>query len=355
MSVASMLTQDSFLINLPLGFITVVFIVFFFKSPGKKNTTKTPWREQVKKLDFEGSAVFLPGVVCLLLALQWGGSVYPWSNWRPILCLVLFALLIAAFIAIQIRKQERATVPPRVLKQRTVCAAAWFSACIGASFFIMLYYLPIWFQAIKHVSATKSGLMSLPLVLGLVVLSIVAGVGVTVTGYYTPFCIASSILAAIGAGLCSTFTVNTGHPKWIGYQLLFGVGLGLGLQQPLIAVQAVLPAADVPIGTAIVMFSQTLGGALFVSVAQNVFENRLLQGLQASVSDLDPAIVVNGGATSLVKNVPPADLAKVLVAYNNTLTQVFYVAIAMAALSLIGSLLMEWKSVKGQKMEMGAA
>lgn len=242
-----------------------------------------------------------------------------------------------------------------MLKQRTVAAASWYSACLGAAFFIMLYYLPIWFQAIKHVSATKSGLMSLPLVLGLVVISIVAGIGVTVIGYYTPFCIASSILMSIGAGLCSTWTVTTGHPMWIGYQLLLGVGIGLGMQQPLIAVQAVLPAADVPIGTAIIMFTQTLGGALFVSVGQNVFENRLLKGLQKSVPDLNPALVVSGGATSLVTSVPAADLAKVLVAYNDTLTQVFYVAVAMAALSLIGSLAMEWKSVKGQKLEMAAA
>lgn len=344
-----------FLINLPFGAITVLFIFFFFKAPGKQNLTAVPWREQLKKLDLEGTACFLPAIICILLALQWGGSTYKWGNWRIILLFVMFAVLMSAFIYIQHRKQEAATVPPRVLKQRTVASSAWFSACVGAAFFVMVYYLPLWFQAIKHVSATKSGIMNLPLVLGVVVLSIVAGGAVTSLGYYTPFCLASSVLMSIGAGLMTTFTVNTGHPMWIGYQFLFGAGVGLGMQQPLIAVQAVLPAADVPIGTAIIMFAQTLAGALSVSIGQNVFENKLLQGLHASVPDLDPAIVISAGATNLVKLVPAADLDKVLVAYNDTLTQVFYVAVAMGALSIIGSALMEWKSVKGQKLEMAAA
>jgi hypothetical protein len=106
-----------------------------------------------------------------------------------------------------------------------------------------------WFQAIKGATAVKSGIMNLPMVLSLVILSLVAGGTVSVVGYYTPFMIASVILMTVGAGLLTTFEVDSGHAKWIGYQVLFGAGVGLGMQQTLIAVQTALPLPDVPIGT----------------------------------------------------------------------------------------------------------
>ncbi|KAG9681907.1 MFS transporter, partial [Aureobasidium melanogenum] len=166
--------------------------------------------------------------------------------------------------------------------------------------------------------------------------------------------ITSSVLMAIGAGLLTTFTVTTGHAEWIGYQALFGIGVGMGMQQTLIAVQTVLPAADIPTGTAIVMFFQTLGGALFISVGQNVFTNKLVSGLKAAVPDLDPAIVLQTGATNLKNAISAQYRDGVLHAYNDALTNSFYVAVALATLSIVGSLAVEWKSVKGKKIEMMA-
>lgn len=103
------------------------------------------------------------------------------------------------------------------------------------------------------------------------------------------------------------------------------------------------------------MFSQTLGGALFISVAQNIFTNRLLTNLQAAIPDLDPAIVLATGATELKNVIGPQYLPKVLIAYNGAITQSFYVAVALSALSTVGAVLLEWKSVKGKKIEMVAA
>jgi len=228
-----------FYINLPFGAVTAIFILFFFKSPKNAVRTRfTSWKQTLAQFDLLGTAVFLPGVICLLLALQWGGSKYPWGNWRIIILFVFFALLIGAFIGIQVWKKENATVPPRVFKNRNVWASAWFGACLGAAFFVFVFYLPIWFQAIKSASAVKSGIMNLPLILGLVIISILAGVGVTVLGYYTPFMYAATILMSIGAGLLTTFKTNTGSAEWIGYQAIFGIGCGFGMQQTLIAVQA---------------------------------------------------------------------------------------------------------------------
>jgi hypothetical protein len=182
----------------------------------------------------------------------------------------------------------------------------------------------------------------------------VAGVGVSIEGHYTPWMIASSILMSVGAGLLTTFNPEIGKSKWIGYQALTGIGVGLGMQQPLMAVQTVLDIKDVPTGTSVVIFLQTLGGALFVSVAQNVFTNKLVADLAKYVPTLDPKIVLSTGATAIQSSIPKEFLAGVTLAYNNALVKAFTVSLALAAMSMLGSALVEWKSVKGKKVEVAA-
>ncbi|KAF3916666.1 hypothetical protein ABW20_dc0105089 [Dactylellina cionopaga] len=345
-----------FWINLPFGAVTCLFIIFFYTDIRQsKGTANMTLRERLDQFDLHGTAIFMPAIICLLLALQWGGSKYPWGNGRIIALLVIAVLLLSCFVAIQIWKGDKATVPPRILMQRSVGSGAWFAAMLGSAFFVMVYFVPIWFQAIKSVSATKSGIMNLPMILTLVIMSIVAGGSVTAMGYYNPFVIGSAILGTIGAGLMSTWEVDTAHPAWIGYQALFGLGIGMGMQQPLIAVQNVLKHRDIATGTAVIIFSQTLGGALSISIAQNVFNNQLIKNLGREVPNLDPSIVLATGATSLKANLPAEFLPGVLRAYNLSLTQTFYIAVAFMGLSIFGALGLEWKSVKGKKIEMGGA
>lgn len=131
-----------FYINLPFGLITAVFIIFFFKTPGQKSTKKaTTFLEQLRVMDLEGTVLFVPGIVCLLLALQWGGTTYPWKSGRVIALFVVFGVLIIGFVWVQVLKQERATVPPRVFKNRNIWGGAFFCVCLGASFFILVYYV----------------------------------------------------------------------------------------------------------------------------------------------------------------------------------------------------------------------
>jgi hypothetical protein len=168
-------------------------------------------------------------------------------------------------------------------------------------------------------------------------------------GYYTPFTIASSCLMPIGAGLISTFKVDTSTGTWIGYQIILGFGIGLGLQHGPIAVQTVLEPKDVPTGISLVFFCQQLGGAIFVSVGQNVFNTKLISGLTSISKDLDPHMIFNTGATALRNIVPAGDLPEVLVRYNEALKWVFIVAVIMASLSALGSFTLEWRSVKGKQ------
>jgi predicted small integral membrane protein len=125
--------------------VTAVFI-FFYYNPTKSaaQNLATTWREKLEQFDLFGTLVFLPMIVCLLLALQWGGSKYPWSDGRVIGLFVVFGVLLIVFVGIQIWKKDHATVPPRLLKNRTVAGACWFVISLGASFFIFIYYLPIW-------------------------------------------------------------------------------------------------------------------------------------------------------------------------------------------------------------------
>ena len=343
-----------FYINLPIGAVTIFGIAIFYTAPKRSDETSIGFWERAKQFDPIGTALFLPCIVCLLLALQWGGSRYPWKDGRIIALFVIFGILAISFGFVQIWQQENATVPPRIIKQRSILSGSWFCICLGASFFILIFYVPIWFQAIKGTTATESGIRNLPMILGLVLISILSGIAVTTIGYYTPFMIISSILMAIGAGLISTWKVNTGHPEWIGYQVIFGIGVGFGMQQSLIAAQTVLPIRDVPTGTSILNFCLTLGGALFVSVGQNVFTNRLITNLATSAPKIPNNIVLDTGATSLnavVRKIDPGSVDGVLRSYNDALAQTYYASIAMAALSLIGALGMEWKSVKGKKIE----
>jgi MFS family permease len=361
-----------FYINPPFGGVAAVFILLLLPAPKKDRPSRLTLKEQILQMDIESNLCFLPGVIALLLALQWGGSKYAWSDGRIIGLFVVFGVLLIAFVAIQVWKQEKATVPARVFMNRSIWSCALYITCFGGSLFILLYYVsqrcflkatasppahfpqvPIWFQSIKGTSAVKSGIMNIPLVLGVVIASIVSGGAVTAIGHYVPFIYLSVILSSVGAGLLSTFTVDTAHPKWIGYLAICGMGFGFGTQQPLIVAQTVLPATDVPIGTALLTFAQLFGGALFVSVAQNVFTNQLIKNL-GDLPDVNPAVVLNTGATQLQNSVPPELLRSVLVAYNAALTHTWYVAVALSSLSLIGVVFIEWKSVKGKKIEMAA-
>ncbi|KAL1984919.1 hypothetical protein VTN96DRAFT_8578 [Rasamsonia emersonii] len=345
-----------FYINLPFGLVAAVFISFFFTNPGQYTPGKAvEWKNRLREFDVLGTALLLPAVICVLLALQWGGSQYPWKDGRIIAFFVLFGVLIIAFAGVQIWKQDKATVPPHVLKQRTVWAAALYATSMSAFMFILIYYLPIWFQAIKGASAVKSGIMNLPLILAMVVLNSISGILVSAVGYYTPFMIASSIISAVGIGLMTMLTPTTPLARWIGYQVLVGAGMGMGTQQPITAVQAALPAADIPIGTAIMMFAQTMGGSIFVSVGQTVFQNQLRRNILRAIPDEGRQIapLVSGlGATEIqdvVSRKFPKDLAKTLSAYNDSLTETWYVSVVMAGLSLVGAVFVEWISVKRNK------
>jgi len=129
-----------FYINLPIGFVTAVFILAFFQSP-QAIKSSTSFKHQISELDIPGTMFFLPGVVCGLLALQWGGIKYEWSDRRVIALFVCCGVLILFFCVVQWWRQEKATIPPRLIKNRNMWGSAWYAFCIGGCFFIYVYYV----------------------------------------------------------------------------------------------------------------------------------------------------------------------------------------------------------------------
>lgn len=335
-----------FYLNLPVGAVSVLVIFFILHIPNQK--LEKPAESLIGKilqLDVFGNLVFFPGIVCLVLALQWGGTKYTWGDGRIIALLVICGVFCLAFIAVQIWKQEDGTVPPRIVKNRSVLAGLWYALFNGAGMMSVMYYLPIYFQAIKGVDAVTSGIMLLPTVLSTVISSVLSGILITKIGYYAPFFILSSLLMPIGTGLFTTLTVTSGPAHWIGYQVIFGLGVGFGVQQPLNVVQTVLERADIATGAALVAFLRFLGSAICLPIAENVFLNRLVSDL-GNLPSVKPADVIEGGITELRYIVSSDELPVLLEDYNGAIIAVFYIVVVTSSLTALSSLLVEWKTVK---------
>lgn len=342
-----------FYINLPFGAITAASLILFLQLPKQRVEDvddDISLLQKIKSFDPLGTILFLASVICILLALFWGGTTYSWSSGRIIALLVVFAVLLVAFIIVQYFMGEDATIPGRLIKQRSLASAAAFAMFVGAAFFVNIYYIPIWFQVVRGTSATSAGVNTLPLLISFTIGAMGSGTVVAKVGYPTPFMYGLSVIGSVGAGLLTLYNADISTGKWIGYQIIFGLGIGIGMQQPIILAQAVLPLSDVPIGTAIIIFSQMFGGSLFISVAQNIFINKLIQGLGGIANlGVDPEVIAGSGATTdprLFGITDPAVLSQVKVVYNDAIVWTFKVALITTCLSALAAVGMEWKSVK---------
>ncbi|TLD27192.1 hypothetical protein PspLS_05022 [Pyricularia sp. CBS 133598] len=333
-----------FYMNLPIGLVAFICMILWW-TPPEKPTEPAPLLTHIKRLDPLGSFFFLPAVVSLLLALEWGGSSYSWNSGVIVGLLVACAVLISAFAAVQILRPETATIPARVITQRSVLFATIFTFFIAGGMLMCVYFLPIWFQTAQGVDPLRSGIYTLPLVLSLVVSSAMSGIFTSKVGYYMPSMLLCPVIMAIGEGLMSTFSPTTGSGHWIGFQFLTGFGLGFGMQTGGLAIQTVLPMADVSTGIAINMFAQQLGGAVFTSVGQAILSNVLVKQL-VGVDGLQAEEIIKGGITNLLSHVRLEDRGLVVGAYNFACTRIFLAAMGLSCCALLCAFCMEWKSIK---------
>ena len=176
-------------INIPLGVLCIALTAYGFHDPVVNPDVALPFREKLKRIDLLGTFIVVPAIVCFLIALQWGGVKFGWNDPRIIAMLVLFVLLSVAFGYVQYRQGDKAILPPRILKNRSIIAGMWFSACCNGILAVTEYYISIYLQGVRGFTATKSGLLALPMIAGLGLASIAGGMGTTVIGYYFRECL----------------------------------------------------------------------------------------------------------------------------------------------------------------------
>lgn len=182
---------------------------------------------------------------------------------------------------------------------------------------------------------------------GSVVGLVLGGMSTTLLGYYVPGAILGACLQSVGAGLISTWQVDSPQAKWIGYQVINGIGVGLINQIPNLAIQAVLPSEDAPIGFAVSLVGGLLLSAVFISVGENVLVNQLVSRLSKLTTSPIPAeLIYKSGATTLLERLPESARADGLVAYNDSLQVVFQIGLILSCFCVPAACCLEWKSVQ---------
>ncbi|KAH0379623.1 hypothetical protein KCU92_g8062, partial [Aureobasidium melanogenum] len=294
---------------------------------------------------FLGSVlIFMVGsAIC---ATASAGSRYTWNSPVVIGLLVSFSVLLVIFGLVQWLKGESATLPPRILCNRSVLSGFVFTLFTNSATMVILYYLPTYFQVVRGSTAAKSGLYQIPAIAGDIIGVGLQSTGVTLIGYYTPFMWAATILMPVSAGLLTTIKTRTSLAEVLVMTGFFGFAGGIGFLSPQSAVQMALPKNDASIGLSIILFAEQFGAALFVLAAQNVFQNRLVDNLHTSAPSLNATGIGTAGLSDLKDLVAPADLMNVLVAVDQSVAQTWYMAVALACMTIVGSATMDWRSVK---------
>lgn len=324
-----------FYINLPIGAVSGLIILLSFKTPSAAKPKSAPLHEKLMQMDPVGAVLVMGAVISYILALHYGGQMYAWDSSQVVGLLVGFVVLSAAFVVWEWCQGDRAMVPFRLAGDRVYLVSSVFAFFFSGAYFLIIYYLPIYFQSIDNVSPQMSGVRNLPLILAVTISMLASGAYISTTGIAAPVTVVGTALGVVCTGLLYTLDIGTSEGKWIGYQIIGGFGWGMASQIPIITVQATAPPADLPEVTAILLFLQTVGGAFMVSAAQAAFVNVLVKVLPSSAPGIDPAIVVKTGATDLRKVFSADQVTGILVAYMHGLKIAFAIGLASTGVALI--------------------
>ncbi|KAF5874199.1 putative mfs multidrug transporter protein [Botrytis fragariae] len=338
-----------FYINLPCGFL-VSLLLFSITIPERLHPTAltlTPL-QRIQHLDLLGFFLFAPTAIQFLLALEWGGTTYPWSSSHIIGLFIGSFFTFLLFLYREYRAGDEAMIPLSLVRNTVVWTCCCTNFLFMAGMLTLSYYLPIYFQGVRGVQPTMSGVYTLPGILSQMLFAIISGFAVQKIGYYLPFSIVGGCFAAIGYGLISTYTPSTPASKWIGYQILGGIGRGLSMQMVIIAIQNNLTGTKIVIAQTLVIFFQYLGGALCLTFASTIFTAKLKSGLRVYAPSVDPQIVIEAGATAYRNVIPKDQVMNVVTAYNLAINHCFYLAAGMAAGVMLFVWGMGWKKIGGK-------
>ena len=337
-----------FYINLPIGLAALIVT---------NRVLKLPVRRRQVLIDWWGALLLVAGVSCILLGTQSGGRDFPWASWQIIGLFTLGALILAGF-AVREKLAPEPILPLELFRMQIFTVANIVSFVSGVSMFGALAFLPQYLQLVHGVSATESGLLLLPLLVGLLVMSIGSGRYISRTGRYRWFPLAGTVLVTVGLALLSRLGAHTSLIIVSLDILVFGAGLGLFIQVLTLVVQNAVPMRQMGVATSSVTFFRSMGGAIGASALGAVLTAQIAHELPRF---LPPAALAGGGnkvaelvqspdALRALKVTHPAIHEGIIQAYSHAIDRLFLVAIPVSVLSVIAALFIRQVRLRGSNI-----
>jgi len=316
-----------FYINLPIGLAALAVTSF---------ALNLPFARRPHRIDYEGAALLVAAVSCLLLVTVWGGSEYAWGSATIVGLASAGAVLLALFV---LREHYAAEpiLPLRLFRNRVFSLTGGAAFILGLSMMGGVLFLPLFLQVVTGASATNSGLLLLPLMAGIVVTSVTTGRLITRTGRYKRYPVAGSLLMGFGLFLLARMDVNTTRLEASLFMLVLGVGLGMVMQVLIIALQNAVEHRDLGSATSSNTFFRSLGGAfgsaLFGAILSARLAYHLPRLLPPGSAIPDPTRLT--GSPAQIRLLPPDVQGAVAEALARSIVGVFRWAIPFALVSFL--------------------
>lgn len=324
-----------FYVNVPVGAVALVLTTIALQMPVVKRN---------HKIDYLGAALVVAAVSSLLLYLNWAGEQYGWGDIRA-LWLLIASIVLTVFFVLAENRAEEPILPMRLFKNSIFSVGNAFGFLSGLAMFGGIIFLPLYFQGVMGMSATRSGLAMIPMVAGLLSMSITSGLLVTKTGRYKIFPILGSALIIVALFMLSRLQVDTPYWQIAFYAFFFGLGLGFTMQTVMVAVQNAVQFRDMGVATSSLTFTRSLGGAIGTAIFGAILNSRLtthLTDLAVSTGfDLSSLPKEATGNIQAMQSLPEPAKSLVLGAYTDALTDLFLVAIPFVFVSLLIALMLK--------------
>ncbi|KAF2137121.1 uncharacterized protein K452DRAFT_362141 [Aplosporella prunicola CBS 121167] len=333
----------AFYINLIIG--GVCSPVYLFLLPPFDPQPKTVgFLERAASFDLLGAALSIGAVLCLVLAINFGGALYAWDSGSIVALFVVAALLFVLFGVQQkfawLTTRAERMFPCHLLRNVEANLLFICAACSNAAGFIPVYYIPIYFQFSRGDNALEAAVRLLPLITLLSATIIANGYLMGKLGYYQPWYLAGAALALAGNVLLSRIDIGTNTSDIYGYEVLVAIGSGAFIQAGYATIQTVVPQADTSNAIAFMMLAQFIGINLGLAISGAVFINDATAAVGAllpATSDAGIRSIISGTSSTAIQSVPEALRPRVLAAVVHSLRKVFIPAYAAAAVALVAS------------------
>jgi EmrB/QacA subfamily drug resistance transporter len=318
-----------FYINVPIGLIALLVVAS--QVPGRLSRVH-------HVIDYLGTAVLSLAATSFILLTSLGGTTYAWSS-TPIYILgVAGVLLVGVFVLVE-RRAAEPVLPLHLFARRTFSVTSIVGFIVGFAMFGAITYLPAFFQVVKGISPTLSGVYILPLMAGLLIVSIGSGQIISKTGKYRFFPIAGSALMTLGLYLLSLMGVGTPTVLDALYMLVLGMGIGGVMQVLVIIVQNGVPHSELGVATSGATFFRSIGGSFGTAIFGAIFANVLVGNLARHLHgvSLPPGFSAANATPALLKHLPAAIHQGFVAGYAESIQTVFIVAVPIAALAFLAT------------------